>query len=658
MKAQLVDQRTGEIFELTKQRVIIGRAGTGVDIAVKDTSVSRCHCSLYWENDSWYVVDLDSSNHTYVNKSQLKPKVKYLLRYGDELQLAQVHYRFDQGSVSGENDIFISYKNSDRNGCLTRDSQMAEELYQALKKKGFNPFFSKYSIDESTRSDYVDAIDRALESATILVAVGTSRENLSSKWVKSEINQFRTLMNEESNLTRSVITYRSTDFSPNDLPSGIRQYQSYDDPKAVVRFIELCLKKVSGFRNDGSKTELTYEDTPGTDQPCARQDTHLQIGDVLYDRFQIIHPIGAGGMSRVYMAYDMRRGNTFAVKEYVKGKSNIAVAVMRLEIEILKTLNHPAIPKIYDIVDNDDSLIIVMEYVEGRSMDRVLSERTSFPEEKVLEFARQLGELLDYLHDRPAPIIYRDMKPANLMLQPNGTLKLIDFGTARIYEKNASSDTVSLGTVGYAAPEQYGGMGQTDPRTDIYGLGITLHQMITGKDPTLPPYEILPIRQINPNLSREMEAIIEKCTQRSPEKRYQSAKELLRDIERASKPGMWEMLISYFKDEPAVRKRKPAVVKPMPQNRTVVADEKPAATVLLRKWEPQEIVAVGQPRKVKQEHLTDPSGVGKNLIREGRVYTGTRTHPPADMEAVVDRFLSLDAESQLLIRELIIRLSK
>ena len=658
MKACLVDQRTGEVFEITKQRIIIGRTGAGVDITVKDPAVSRCHCSLYWENDGWYAVDMDTTNHTYINNVQLKPKEKYPLRYGDELGIAQAVYRLEQRSASGEHDIFISYKNSDRNGGLTRDSQMAEELYQALKKKGFNPFFSKYSIDESTRSDYVDVIDRALESSKILVAVGTSRENLSSKWVRSEINQFRTLMNAESDQTRSIISYRSKEFLHNDLPSGIGQFQSYDDPKAVVRFIELCLKDASGFWSEDGKTELTYEDVTTPNIPCDQAHTSLQVGDKLYDRFQILHLVGEGGMSRVYLAYDMRMGKTFAVKEYVKGKSNIAAEAMRLEIELLKTLNHPAIPKIYDIVDNDDALIIVMEYVEGRSLDRILSERTSFPVEKVLEFARQLGELLDYLHDRPAPIIYRDMKPGNLMLQPDGTLKLIDFGTARIYEKNASSDTVCLGTRGYAAPEQYGGMGQTDPRTDIYGLGITLHQLGTGKNPTLPPYEILPIRQINPKLSKKLEAIIEKCTQRDPDKRYQSAKELLRDIERASKPGIWEMLGSFFRDEPVVKKQKPAPDKMIPKSGPAVADVKPSTTVILSASEPQENMAIGHPRKVKQELLPDPSGAGKKLIRKGAVYTGTRTHPPADMEEVVNRFLSLDTESQFLIRELIIRLSK
>ena len=650
MKACLVDQKTGEIFELTKQRITIGRAGYGMDIAIDDTTVSRCHCSLFWEKGGWFVVDMQTANHTYINNIQLKPKEKYPLQYGDELRLAQVVYRLEQRYESGEHDVFISYKNSDKNGGLTRDSQMAEELYQALKEKGLNPFFSKYSIDESTRSDYVDVIDCALESARILVAVGTSKENLTSKWVKSEINQFRTLMNAEDDQTRVIISYRSKEFSHNKLPSGIGQFQSYDDLKALVRFIELCLKDASGFRSEDGKTEMTYEEVTTPDVPRDQAHTSLQIGDILYDRFQILHLVGAGGMSRVYLAYDMRMGKTCAVKEDAKGKWDISKVVMRREIELLNTLNHPAIPRIYDIVDNDDALIIVMDYVEGSSVDRVLSERTILPEEKVLEFARQLGEVLDYLHDRPAPIIYRDMKPGNLILQPDGTLKLIDFGTARIYDKNASSDMVCLGTVGYAAPEQFGGMGQTDPRTDIYGLGITLHQMVTGKNPTQPPYEILPIRQINPNLSRKLEAIIEKCTQRDPSRRYQSAKELLRDIERASKPGMLDTLISFFKypqtadmarssQRPNPRKTKEESVLKSAENNGTKRQMTPT-TILGNE---SGYSAPSEEKQEKSSHISPRTGTGKASDR--------------DMRELLEKLLEMDPQSRKLALELIDRLS-
>ena len=149
------------------------------------------------------------------------------------------------------------------------------------------------------------------------------------------------------------------------------------------------------------------------------------------------------------------------------------------------------------------------------------------PQETVIEWAEELCGVLDYLHMQNPPIIYRDMKPANIMLQPNGNIKLIDFGIAREYKEHNLEDTVSLGTKGYAAPEQFGGKGQTDQRTDIYCLGVTLYHLVTGKNPCEPPYEIYPIRYWNPNLSSGLESIILKCTRINPEERYQSCAELL-----------------------------------------------------------------------------------------------------------------------------------
>ena len=135
------------------------------------------------------------------------------------------------------------------------------------------------------------------------------------------------------------------------------------------------------------------------------------------------------------------------------------------------------------------------------------------------------------MHSRTPAIIYRDMKPANVMLKPDGNITLIDFGTAREYKEKNLADTTCLGTVGYAAPEQFGGMGQTDARTDIYCLGATLYHLVTGMNPCEPPYEIKPIREINPSLSSGLERIIQKCTQRNPEDRYQSCAELMYALE-------------------------------------------------------------------------------------------------------------------------------
>lgn len=262
----------------------------------------------------------------------------------------------------------------------------------------------------------------------------------------------------------------------------------------------------------------------------------LEIGSTIGGMYKILHEVGRGGMSVVYMALNEKANRRWAVKVVRKdGNNSSIVKEQRLaaEIEILKNLDHKYLPKIANVIENDDNIIIIMDYVEGNSLEKALEERGALPQEDVIEWGKQLCEVLDYLHNLEKPIIYRDMKPANVMLRPDNTVALIDFGTAREYKVDSNKDTISLGTIGYAAPEQYANAdaGQTDARTDIYSLGVTLHHLLTGNDPTKPPYDLLPIRQINGSLSAGLEKIIIKCTQRSPEKRYQSAAELLYDLE-------------------------------------------------------------------------------------------------------------------------------
>ncbi len=256
----------------------------------------------------------------------------------------------------------------------------------------------------------------------------------------------------------------------------------------------------------------------------------LQIGSVIDGKYKILSKVGQGGMSVVYMAINEKANKTWAVKEVRKDGVLDFEAVKQglvAETDILKKLNHPNLPSIIDVIDTDDSFIIIMDYIEGNSLNKALEEYGAQPQEYVIEWAKQLCDVLGYLHTRERPIIYRDMKPANIMLKPDGNVTLIDFGTAREFKEKNLADTTCLGTVGYAAPEQFGGMGQTDARTDIYCLGATMYHLVTGCSPSEPPYEIKPIRQVNPTLSSGLERIIEKCTQRNPEDRYQSAAELM-----------------------------------------------------------------------------------------------------------------------------------
>ena len=257
----------------------------------------------------------------------------------------------------------------------------------------------------------------------------------------------------------------------------------------------------------------------------------LEIGSLLDGKYKILNKIGQGGMSIVYLAMNEKANKQWAVKEMRKEKNkNYEVMKQSLitETNLLKELKHPYLPSIADIIENDDTIIIVMDYVEGRPLSDILLEEGTIDEDKVVDYAIQLCDVLDYLHSQKPPIIYRDLKPANIMLRPDGKITLIDFGTARKYNYDSVSDTTCLGTIGYAAPEQFAGetLRQTDARTDIYNLGATMYHLLTGVNPSEPPYELYPIRRWDESLSNGLEKIILRATRKDPDKRFNDCKEM------------------------------------------------------------------------------------------------------------------------------------
>ncbi len=240
--------------------------------------------------------------------------------------------------------------------------------------------------------------------------------------------------------------------------------------------------------------------------------------------YEIVDKIGSGGMSTVYLAVQKRSGTRWAVKEVSK-RQNERIDFLT-EAELLKNLDHPMLPLIVDIFDEPDFVYIVEEYVRGESLDKYAERQGPVDEETGLRWFHDLAGVLKYLHGQNPPVIYRDMKPSNIMLKPDGTLKLIDFGIARQYKREQTSDTVKAVSYGYAAPEQYG-TAQTDARTDIYALGVTMYHLLTGKSPQTPPYGFPPARELNPALSAGMERALQGCIQPNPEDRFPDADALL-----------------------------------------------------------------------------------------------------------------------------------
>ncbi|MBP8002764.1 MAG: serine/threonine protein kinase [Chloroflexi bacterium] len=257
----------------------------------------------------------------------------------------------------------------------------------------------------------------------------------------------------------------------------------------------------------------------------------LQPGDPLQGRYHIQQFISQGGMGAVYLATDSRLGGRqVAIKQMnpthvpVQDRDWILTAFEQ-EAQVLARLNHPNIARVMDFFYENQMWYLVMEFVKGETLESALTRHNQgFVESQVLLWGSQLGSVLDYLHHQNPPIIFRDLKPGNIMVQADGTLKLIDFGIARFFKPGQRQDTVSLGTPGYAAPEQYG-RGQTDARSDVYSLGVVLHQLLTGYDPGLTPMNLPSIKQLQPQVSDHVALAVNRALSVDPGQRFTSMRE-------------------------------------------------------------------------------------------------------------------------------------
>jgi len=265
------------------------------------------------------------------------------------------------------------------------------------------------------------------------------------------------------------------------------------------------------------------------------------MGDRLR-KYEIIRPLGSGGMSKVYLAKD-HKGKLYAIKEMAEFASSVqkevAVRTFIKEMKILSSLNHPGLPEFHEKFGCRRRLYIAMEYMEGDTLEDIIkSSSTPLSEERVLFWSIQLCEILFYLHTlSPEPVIYRDLKPSNVIIDGKGEVRLVDFGIARYYDPQKNRDTINLGTPGYAAPEQCGLEGRSTPETDIYALGVIMHQLLTRHEPSAESFVFPPIRKLNPGVPEQLERIINRAISLNPEDRYFSA-----DI-------MKEELLGYYREK-------------------------------------------------------------------------------------------------------------
>ena len=246
---------------------------------------------------------------------------------------------------------------------------------------------------------------------------------------------------------------------------------------------------------------------------------------LLHSRYSIVSQVGTGGFGAVYQARDMLFSNRLvAIKEMSQdglSPQELAEATAAFEREalLLADLRHPNLPRIHDHFTENGRSYVVMDFIAGDTLEDFLDKVIRrLPVEATLEIGLQLCTVLDYLHAHQPPIIFRDLKPSNMMRTADNHLYLIDFGIARHFKPGKAKDTIPLGSKGYAAPEQYG-KAQTTPQSDIYGLGATLHQLLTGDDPSLTAFHFEPVRLGNSPISTQLNALLEHMVEMEMSKR-------------------------------------------------------------------------------------------------------------------------------------------
>jgi tetratricopeptide (TPR) repeat protein/tRNA A-37 threonylcarbamoyl transferase component Bud32 len=261
----------------------------------------------------------------------------------------------------------------------------------------------------------------------------------------------------------------------------------------------------------------------------------LPVHKLINGRYQLEVRVGQGGMGAVYKAFDTRFNNRpIAVKEMSRtGLSALQIQeaeeAFERESRILADLLHPNLPRIYDHFTENERSYLVMDFIEGRTLEDYLEKAngSSLPLDQVVEWAEQICNVLNYLHNHQPPIIFRDLKPSNVMISESGHIYLIDFGIARMFKPGQSHDTIALGSPGFAAPEQYG-KAQSSPRSDIYSLGALLHCLLTGVDPSEQPFFFKPASQLNPAIPLNLEQLLQQMLEMDAQKRPASAQDVLK----------------------------------------------------------------------------------------------------------------------------------
>lgn len=526
---KLYDTEINQKIEMQSEYIAVGR-NSDCEFQIDNNYISQIHASFYHEDSCWFIMDKNSMNGTWLNGEKLKQNTKYELYPGDVINFAKAkeyvfykpiddephEYSEDElRRILEEATVKFHADNDDTDALKVIALTMAEVPIYFPMDYDFNEMFGNIDPHQLKKGD---TITTTKDVRMIIITLQVGDEEIVPMFTSSE----QAHKGPSVNITRLY---------PQDyLPIVISMNKSFALNPFGNNAISLKIEFLKDF-----VLPLVQEKLKNANEIKDENHDDIKAGTVLDNKYELLKQIGSGGLSTVYLARDIRLNKMWAVK-VVKDKRNnqsnpIFNSVIQ-EAQMMKSFSHPAIPNIVDIVVCQNFVAIVMDYVEGETLETIVKEYGAQPVDRVVDWAKQICDVLGYLHSQNPPHIYRDMKPSNVILQPNGSIKIVDFGLMRTYKPNQKQDTCNLGTQGYAAPEQYGGRGQSDARTDIYGFGMTMYHLLTGIDPKEADFAVKPICQVNPSLPKGLEYIVEKCTQLDPANRYQSCVELQNDLNR------------------------------------------------------------------------------------------------------------------------------
>ncbi|MCB2294032.1 serine/threonine protein kinase [Clostridium algoriphilum] len=263
----------------------------------------------------------------------------------------------------------------------------------------------------------------------------------------------------------------------------------------------------------------------------------LNSGDILDNKYEVMKTLGKGGMGVVYLCKNTRLGNLWAIKEVIQNSKNIDILT---EAIILKDLSHPGIRRIVDIFYASNNLYMVQDYVDGQTLKEYVQANGRIETERVCQITSDLCDIVGYLHNQNPAIIYRDIKPSNIMITPSGKVVLIDFGISKVYKSDTEQDTVCAGSNGYAAPEQYGS-GKCCTQTDIYGIGMLVYFMVKGRTP-LTGIEPLLNENYEVYINNHLKEIVQKCVKIDIKDRYISVEDLRKEVLQVLKEDNFEKI--------------------------------------------------------------------------------------------------------------------